>query len=67
MSLSHNLFERQTDPNDCTSASNHFSSSLVEKDNDIRSRSQISEEQHKDPEISPLFHKAVSETDLFLY
>ena len=64
MSLSHNLFEHQTDSNDCTSASDHFPSSLVEEDNDIRSRSQLSEEQHKDPEISPLFQKGVSETDL---
>ena len=30
----------------------------------IRSRSQLSKEQHKDQEISPLFQKAVSETDL---
>ena len=63
-SLSHNLFEHQTDSNDCTSASDHFPSSLVEKDHDIRSRSQESAEQHKDPEISPLFQKTVSETDL---
>ena len=41
-----------------TSASNHFPSSLVEEDNDIRSRSQLSEEQLKDPEISPLFQKS---------
>ena len=30
----------------------------------MRSRSQLSKEQHKDPEISSLFQKAVSETDL---
>ena len=63
-SLSHNLPEHQTDSNDSTSVSDHFSSSLVEEGHDIRSRSQLSKEQHKDPEISPLFHKAVSETDL---
>ena len=63
-SLSHNLFEHQTDSNDSTSASDRFPSSLVEEDHDIRSRSQLSEEQHKDPEISPLFQKTVSETDL---
>ena len=63
-SLSHNLPEHQTDSNDSTSVSDHFSSSLVEEDHDIRSRSQLSKEQHKDPEISPLFQKAVSETDL---
>ena len=40
-----------------TIASDHFPSSLVEEENDIRSRSQLSEEQNKDPEISPLFKK----------
>ena len=63
-SLSHNLPEHQTDSNDSTSVSDHFPSSLVEEDHDIRSRSQLSKEQNKDPEISPLFQKAVSETDL---
>ena len=63
-SLSHNLPEHQTDSNDSTSVSDHFPSSLVEEGHDIRSRSQLSKEQHKDPEISPLFQKAVSETDL---
>ena len=63
-SLSHNLSEHQTDPNDSTSVSDHFPSSLVEEDYDIRSRSQLCKEQHKDPEISPLFHKVVNETDL---
>ena len=38
-SLSHNLFEHQTDSNDCPSVSDHFPSSLVEEDHDIRSRS----------------------------
>ena len=63
-SLSHNLPEHQTDSNDSTSVSDHFPSSLVEEGHDIRSRSQLSKEQHKDPEISPLFQKVVSETDL---
>ena len=63
-SLSHNLPEHQTYSNDSTSESDHFPSSLVEEGHDIRSRSQLSKEQHKDPEISPLFQKAVSETDL---
>ena len=63
-SLSHNLPEYQTDSNDSTSVSDHFPSSLVEEDHDMRSRSQLSKEQHKDPEISPLFHKVVNETDL---
>ena len=63
-SLSHNLPEHQTDSNDSRSVSDHFPSSLVEEGHDIRSRSQLSKEQHKDPEISPLFEKAVSETDL---
>ena len=63
-SLSHNLPEHQTYSNDSTSVSDHFPSSLVEEDHDIRSRSQLSKEQHKDPEILPLFQKAVSETDL---
>ena len=36
----------------------------LEEDHDIKSRSLLSKEQHKDPEISPLFQKAVSETDL---
>ena len=62
--LSHNLFVHQTDSNDCTSVSDHFSSSLVEEDYDIRSRSQLSKERRKYPEISLLFQKAVSETDL---
>ena len=56
-SLSHNLPEHQTDSNDSTLVSDHFPSSLVEEDHDIRSRSQLSKEQHKDPEILPLFQK----------
>ena len=63
-SLSHNLPEHQTDSNESTSVSDYFPLSLVEEDHDIRSRSQLSKEQHKDPEISPLFQKAVNETDL---
>ena len=63
-SLSHNLPEHQTYYNDSTSVSDRFSSTLVEEGHDIRSRSQLSKEQHKDPEISLLFQKAVSETDL---
>ena len=63
-SLSHNLPEHQTYSNDSTSVSDHFPSSLLEEDHDIRSRSQISNEQHKDPDISTLFQKAVSKTDL---
>ena len=59
-SLSHSL----PDSIDCTSVSDHFPSSLVEEGHDIRSRSQLSKEQHKDPEISPLFQKAVSKMDL---
>ena len=51
-SLSHNLPEHQTDSIDCTSVSDHFPSSLVEEGHDIRSRSQLSKEQHTDPEIS---------------
>ena len=54
-SLSHNLPEHQTESNDYTSVSDHFPSALVEEDQDIRSRSQLSKERHKDPEISPLF------------
>ena len=50
-SLSHNLPEYQTDSSDSTSVSDHFPSSLVEVDHGIRSRSQLSKEQHKDPEI----------------
>ena len=63
-SLSRNLSVQQKDSNDSTSVSDHFPSSLFEEDHDIRSRSQLSKGQHKDPEISPLFQKAVSETDL---
>ena len=64
-SLSHNLPQHQTESNDYTLVSDHFPSALVEEDQDIRSRSQLSKEQHKDPEISPLFKKkAVSKTDL---
>ena len=43
--------------NDCTSVSDHFPLSLVEEGYDIRSRTQLSKEQHKDPEISPIFQK----------
>ena len=62
--LSHNLPEHQTDSNDCISVSDHFPSSLVEEDHDMRSRSQLSKEQHKDPDILALFHKVVNKTDL---
>ena len=62
--LSHNLPEHQTDSNDSTSVSDHFPSSLVEEDHDIRSRSKLSKEPHKDLEISSLFQKAISEVDL---
>ena len=64
LTLSHNLPEHQTDSNDCTSVSDHFPLSLVEEGYDIRSRTQLSKEQHKDPEISPIFQKTVSEIDL---
>ena len=63
-SLSHILPEHQTDSIDSTTVSDHFPSSLVEEGHDIRSRSQLSKEQYNNPEISPLFQKAVSETDL---
>ena len=63
-SLSHNLPKHETGSNDSTSVSDHFPSPLVEEDHDITSRSQLSIEQHKDSEISKLFQKAVSETDL---
>ena len=63
-SLSHKLSEHQTDSNDSTSILDHFPSSLVEEDHDIRSRSHLRKEHHKDPEISPFLKKAVSETDL---
>ena len=66
-SLFHNLPEHQTDSNDSTSVSDHFPSSLVEEDRGIRSRSQLSKEQHKDPEISPLFQKAVSGKGSYLF
>ena len=63
-SLSHNLFGHQTDSSVSTSVSDHFPLSLVEEDHDIRSKSQLSKEKHKDPDNSPLFHKVVSKTDL---
>ena len=63
-SLSHNLPEHQTDSNDSTSVLDQFTSSLVEEDYDVRSRSQLSKEQHKDPDMSPLFQEVVNETDL---
>ena len=63
-SLSHNLPEHQTYSNDSTLVSDHFPSSLVEEGHDVRSTSQLSKEQHKDPEISPLFDKVVNKTDL---
>ena len=40
-SLCHNLPEHQTDSNDFTSVSDHFPSSSIEEDHDIRSRSQL--------------------------
>ena len=66
-SFSLNLSVQRTDSNDSSSVSDHFHSSLVEEDHDIRSRSHLCKEQHKDPEISPLFQNAVSETDLAQY
>ena len=62
-SLSHILPDHQTDSNS-TSVSHHFPLCLGEEGHDIRSRSQLSKEQPMDPEISLLFQKAVSETDL---
>ena len=62
-SLSHNLPEHHTDSND-RSVSDHFPSSSVEEGHDIKSRSQLCQEQHKDPQISPLSQKVISETDL---
>ena len=62
--LSRNLPEHQTDSNDSKSVSDHFPSSLVEEDHDIRSRSQLSKETQKELEILSLFQKAVSEVDL---
>ena len=49
-SLSHNLPGYQTDSDDSTSVSDQFPSSLVEEGHDLRSKSQLSKEQHKDPE-----------------
>ena len=63
-SFSHNQPEHQTDSNDSKSVSDHFPLSLLEEGHDIRSRSQLSKKQHKNPEISPLFQKAVSESNL---
>ena len=57
-SLSHNLLEHQRDSKDSTSVLDHFPLSLVEEDLDIMLRSQLSKEQHKDPDISPLFKKS---------
>ena len=62
--LSRNLPEHQTDSNDSKSVSDHFPSSLVEEDHDIRSRSQLSKETQKELDILSLFQKAVSEVDL---
>ena len=63
-SLSHNLPEHQTDSNDSTSVSDHFSLPLVEEDHDIRSRLQQSEEKYKDAKIPTLFKNAVNEKNL---
>ena len=46
-SLSHDLPQHQTDSDDCTSILGHFPSSLLEEDLDIRSRSQLDQEQHR--------------------
>ena len=63
--LSHSLTEHQTNLNYSTLLSHHFPLSIiVEEEYDIRSRSKLCQEQHKDPELSPLFQKAISETDL---
>ena len=63
-SLSHDLPVHQTDSNNNAQVSDHFRSPLVEEDHDVRSRSQLSKKQHKCPDISSLFQKAVSETNL---
>ena len=55
--LSHNLPEHQTDSNDSTLVSDHFPSSLVEEDHDIRSRSQLTKEPYKDLEKFHLYFK----------
>ena len=51
--FSHNLPEHQTHSNNGTPVSDHFPLSLVKEDHDIRSRAQLSKEQHKDQDISP--------------
>ena len=56
-SLSHNLPGQQTDTNDSTLVSDHFPSSSVEEEYDIRPRSQLSEEQQRDPEFHLYFKK----------
>ena len=48
-SLSHNLHGHQIDSIDSTPVSDNFPLSLVEEDHDIKSRSQLSKEHHKDP------------------
>ena len=60
--LSHNLPGCQTHSKDSTSVSDHLIFSLdplVEEDHNTKSRLQPSEEQHKDPEISPLFQTTI--------
>ncbi|MES9950010.1 MAG: RNase H-like domain-containing protein [Candidatus Thiodiazotropha sp.] len=63
-SLSSNLPETQTELNDSTLVSDHSSLILPDQGHDIKSRSQLSKEQHSDPEISPLFQKAISDVEL---
>ena len=63
--LSHSLTEHQTNLNYSTLLSHYFPLNImVEEEYDLRSRSKLGQEQHKDPELSPLFQKAISKTDL---
>ena len=49
--FSPSLPERQMDSNNNTSVTDLFTSPVVEEDHDIWSRSQLSKEQHRNPEI----------------
>ena len=64
-SLSSSLSEKQTDLSN-KSGSSHYSSILNDQGqgHDLVSRSQLYKEQHNDPEIRPLFERAVDEKEI---
>ena len=61
--ISKSLSPSQTDFNNQRSDSDLSPSILVDQGHDQMSRSQLCQEQHSDPEISPLFERALDENE----